>query len=143
MIVQVGDPAREAMWTAAVAANPDDPAVLVNAGEFLLGEQKFVEAKAFFTRAIERDPANVGGHIGLGLALAADVRFDDRFVAALPVFLKALELTPDSTAVLIDVAVCYEGKGDPTSARPYWEKALERTTDLKIRDRIAKHLKKG
>jgi tetratricopeptide (TPR) repeat protein len=128
-----------AAWEAAAKANPDDPAVLVNAGEFLLGQGELVGAMVKFVRAVELDPANLGGHIGLGLALAADEKFD----AALQPFRRALELAPDSAAVLIDLAVCYEGMKDPNSARPYWEKALERTTDPKIRNSIAGHLKNG
>lgn len=125
-------------WEAAVRANPEDPAVLLNAGEFFLSQRELPEAERLFRRVVQLDPGNAGGYIGLGMVLAAEEKFDQ----ALPRFLRARELAPESAAVLIDLAVCYEGKGDPQSARPYWEQALARTPDPKTRACIEKHLKK-
>jgi cytochrome c-type biogenesis protein CcmH/NrfG len=139
MSVPVPNDALRAAWDAAVKANPDDPATLVNAGEFLLGQRDFAKAESLFRHAVELDANNTAAHLGLGLTAAARDRFD----AALPHFRRALELAPDSAAIMIDLAVCYEALKDPTAARPYWEQALDRTTDPKLRACIAKHLKKG
>ena len=70
------------------------------------------------------------------------VNAEEKFDEALPRFLKARELAPESAPLLIDLAVCYEAKGDRQSARPYWEQALAKTTDPKTRACIDKHLKK-
>jgi tetratricopeptide (TPR) repeat protein len=127
-----------AAWDAAVKASPTDPAVLVNAGEFLLSQEDLTEAESLFLRAVSRDENNLAGHLGLGLTAVARGQFDK----ARPHFLRALELAPDSAAVLIDIAVCYEGMNDADAARPYWEQALAKTTDPEIRKSIAEHLKK-
>jgi tetratricopeptide (TPR) repeat protein len=128
-----------AAWDATVKANPTDPAVLVNAGEFLLSQGDLSEAGSLFLRAVSRDENNLAGHLGLGLTAVAREQFDK----ALPHFRRAVELAPEWPAVWIDTAVCYEGLKNPDAARSYWEQALARTTDPKIRDSIAKHLKKG
>lgn len=139
MSVPVPNDALRAAWVEALTANPDDPATLVNAGEFLLSQLDLGNAEEVFRRAVEHDPKNVAGHIGLGLTAAARDRFD----AALRHFVRALELAPDSPALLVNVAVCYEALNDPETARTHWELALERATDPKLRTTIARHLKKG
>ena len=45
-----------AAWEAAVRANPDDPAVLLNAGEFFLSQRQLPEAERLFRHVAVLDP---------------------------------------------------------------------------------------
>lgn len=130
-------------WEAAVKMYPNSAELRLNYGEALLSLNRYDDAAREFREAIRIEPANPAGYNGLGMALAANDRDPDgkaRFDKALAQFREAEKLTPDSSEVLLNVATALEGKGDRAAAKPYWEKALPKVTDPKVRDMIQAHL---
>lgn len=111
--------ARDA-WDAAVAACPDEPALVAGQARARRREHKPQEAAAIVRRALERWPERVDLHLELGLALR-DGRMTDEAVA---VFRRTLELNPVLPEARYNLGFCLLALGQRDEARAALEAAL-------------------
>jgi len=126
--VDVFEPVRDKNYVPEVAErrlrmilerSPEDPHVLSFLGDVYqaLSEDK---ARGYYERAIAKHPGAASAYNGL--AVLNDIR--NRPDAALPHYLKAVELSPWNQHYLNNLAYQYLGKRDAGSAIPYYETLL-------------------
>ncbi len=98
--------------------NPD---VLALAGRVHLGLGAIEEARDLFEQAVEIDPNNVAGRIGLAeLAIA-----QGETARALERYREVVRLDPHERQALLSLALVYETRGEHKTAEDYLQLALE------------------
>ena len=66
LLAETGDPAgSDQLYAGLLAANPDDPGLLIDHGQNLVRQQKFAEAFGVFNKATEVDPSDADAWSGL------------------------------------------------------------------------------
>ena len=120
----------------AVAGNPGDVGLMLNYGQFMLGQRRFDEAQEQFATVLATDDRNVLAIIGTGL-----IEFQRKNPqAALARFEAALEIDPNSYAGHLNAAICCQRLGQMEKAQKHLRRAAELTEDAKLRDDIDRHM---
>lgn len=122
----------------AVADNPGDVGLMLNYGQFLLGQRRFDEAQEQFATVLATDDRNVLAIIGTGL-----IEFHRKNPeAALQHFEAALKIDPDSYSGHLNAGICYQRLKDPQKAQDHLRRAAQLSKDPDWRKRIEHHLGK-
>lgn len=116
--------AEELLWTA-LRLSPANPGITGLLGQALVGQKKFEEGCALFSRAIAADPANLRHRYLLAFALLQDRQPGD----ALEVVEEALAVDPQDQLVLAAQALAYRELGD-SRYRALVDPAYVRVYDL-------------
>ncbi|HTL29922.1 MAG TPA: tetratricopeptide repeat protein [Tepidisphaeraceae bacterium] len=110
-----------ALFSHAVAIDPDNSFAEYILGTSLAGTGNDADALAHFERAIELDPGDPIFYYAYGGSLNRIGRADDAVAA----YTKSLELRPDFSRAHFLLAVTLSGKGDFTTAEPHFARAAE------------------
>ncbi|MBI1902421.1 MAG: zf-HC2 domain-containing protein [Planctomycetia bacterium] len=123
-----------AAYESAIAANAKDVILRINFGQFLLTLNRFGDARTHFAAASQLDETNGLAHLGLGMVAFELGEIDE----ARGHFEKAAEVLPDSVAIEINLALCWERLKNPQTAQRHWQRAWTTTREPRLRDRIFK-----
>ena len=122
-----------ALYATALAAYPDNRDLLYNRALYVVELGDFAWMERDLRRLLEEDPDNVDALNALGYTLAdRNERLDEAFVLVS----RALELRPDSPAILDSMGWVLYRQGDLERAAAYLRRALQLNQD----DEIAAHL---
>lgn len=128
-----GDQARDAA-AAAMAANPDSPAVIAEAGKVRLASGNFQEAVKLLQRAADLDPQDWKVRSALGVAydrLGNSKKAEETYQAA-------LRISPDNAAVLNNFALSRAMAHDLAGARELLQRAVASAgADVRVRQNLA------
>jgi tetratricopeptide (TPR) repeat protein len=107
-------PAAKAALRKAYSLDPDNLLVNLDLGDLLLNAlNEPAEAVAAYRRSVRLAPGHAGAHNGLGMALAAQGKYDE----AIPVLERAVALAPGNPLSQLSLARVLQ-------AKPDWPKAL-------------------
>ena len=127
------DQARAAA-TAALAANPGNPAVLSEAGKVRLASGDLNDAVKLLQRAADLDPQDWKARTALGVAydrLGNRQKAEDSYQAA-------LKISPDNAAVLNNLALSRAMAHDLAGARELLQRAVASAgSDVRVRQNLA------
>jgi len=98
---------------------PDEPEYQLKVGQYYAKSGKFGEAVKILQKYIDANPDDYRGYQYMGLALAADGKFND----ALPQLKKAEKLNSKSVKLMCDIASTYNDMKRYSNARAYITKA--------------------
>ncbi len=116
-----------AIWTDAVAHQPDDAMAHYNLGVALVeAGRPAAETVPRFERALALDPAHTGALDNLGLVMLRARRYDE----ARRRFEQAIALAPDDGVARNDLGVLWLEQGRPGDALPQLERALRDEPEL-------------
>lgn len=104
---------------------PRDPSIRADLGEFLAQHNRPVEALGLFREAALVAPAQVRGHMSLGLLLASMGRFDESLAA----FDAGCRAVPDSHDLAFAAGVAAANAGDAEGAIRRFARAVELRPD--------------
>ena len=122
-----------ALYATALAAYPDNRDLLYNRALYVVELGDFAWMERDLRRLLEEDPDNVDALNALGYTLAdRNERLDEAFALVS----RALELRPDSPAILDSMGWVLYRQGDLERAATYLRRALQLNQD----DEIAAHL---
>ena len=122
-----------ALYATALAAYPDNRDLLYNRALYVVELGDFAWMERDLRRLLEEDPDNVDALNALGYTLAdRNERLDEAFALVS----RALELRPDSPAILDSMGWVLYRQGDLERAAAYLRRALQLNQD----DEIAAHL---
>ena len=122
VLADAGDYAgSDKLYLSLIAANPDDPGLLVAHGQNLVHRQQLQAAYAAFDKATEIDPANVEGWSGLAFA-ASKTGHPDVTVHALAV---RSRYTAENASSLFLWAISYDSMHQKEQAAAYYRRFLE------------------
>ena len=100
---------------------PENPAFMIQLGEFLRQDGKASEAITLLEQATELIPSNADAWTNLGVAFQQEKRIADAKIA----YEKALTLNPKSAAIASNLGAMAKDAQEWESALQYFEKALE------------------
>jgi tetratricopeptide (TPR) repeat protein len=109
----------------ALAAAPDDPALMLGLGVALAGARRLDEAETWLRRAIARRPDVADAHIGLGDTLRAWGRLDE----AIASYRRALDLRPADAAARTGLGVARQARREQDAAIAGPRREAERRPD--------------
>jgi predicted Zn-dependent protease len=122
VLAQAGDSAgADRLYAGLLAANPEDPALLVAHGQNLIRQLKYPEAFAAFDKATRLDPANADGWSGLAFA-ASKINQPAITLRALGMRAKYL---PENASTYFLWATAYDTMHNRTSAATYYHHFLD------------------
>ena len=122
VLSEAGDDAgSDALYETLLAAQPQDPELLVAHGQNLIRELRYPEALAAFTKATDLDPANTDGWSGLAFA-ASKTGKPEVTLHALSMRSKYL---PDIPSTYFLWATSYDTLHDKAAAISYYHHFLE------------------
>ncbi len=127
------DQARDAA-AKALAANPDNPAVLAEAGKVKLASGELNDAVKFLQRASDLDPQDWKSRSAAGVAydrLGNRQKAEESYQAA-------LKISPDNAAVLNNLALSRAMAHDLAGARELLQRAVASAgSDVRVRQNLA------
>lgn len=112
-------------------ADPDGALDLVNSGVKLVDEGNWLEAEAFFLRALEKDPQNEAALVELAMIQLLDKKDGGQ---ALPYLEKALALNPDNQTLIGETIAIYEQQGRPDDAVRFLKDLAEKNPGSDVLD---------
>jgi tetratricopeptide (TPR) repeat protein len=122
------------LWTDVVGKSPQKSRAANNLGGAYQRLGDFVQASAWYEKALKLDPKNVEAYINLGMA----AEHDDDYPEARRNYEKAIEVGPKDGAAFSNLGRLYIREGDYDEAIPYFEKALEKDSlDIKSMNNLA------
>ena len=120
------DPALQSYQTA-IKYNPNDAKTYSNMGIIYFQKKDLKKAEEVYTKAVQLDPRYVDARRNLGSVYAQTQRFDQ----AIEQFKTAIQFEPDNATLYLYTGSAYRDKGDPTSAKPYFDKAYSLDPSLR------------
>jgi len=126
----------EKEYRAALATHPQRLDLLLNRGQFLLGEARVDDAKQCFAKALEAFPLSAPARLGLGLA---EFELDHKELA-LAHFRAALAVDSRNVAAEVNVGTCLAAMGQVAEARKHWQRAIELADDPALRQKLKAQL---
>jgi tetratricopeptide (TPR) repeat protein len=112
----------------AVGEFPNDTALFLNRGYFLLTRDKYEEAARCFAAVVSKDPEHGMARLGLGLAKFGQ----NDYRAALAEFEAVLTRQPDHRDAHLNAAACLSQLGKRADALKHRQRVLELTNDGKL-----------
>ena len=112
--------ASEALAREIVAADPGNVAALSMCGVFEAQRGQFVEARPWFTRAVDADERDRGAHVNLAHALDALGEYD----GAAYHYRRAIELGAEDPHVFLRLGTACERGGKPLEALAAFDRAI-------------------
>ncbi len=123
-------------FQAAVTAFPNDLDLLLNRGQFLLSLSRYEDARECFVKTVAVDADSPLARLGLGL-VAFELQSIDE---ALRQFDAAIKLAPENVAANLNAGICLLRLNRPIEAAARFQRALELTSDVGLRQRIEDEL---
>lgn len=123
-------------FSVALDANPNNAPLSMMRGDAYLFAREYEKALADFTSVLSHDSKSADAYVGRGLALTGM----ERYVEAVKEYQWALHLEPTHRDALYNLARASMLAGRPLTAVNYFERALERETDPKWKERIEESL---
>jgi len=120
------DPALQSYQTA-LKYIPNDAKVYSNMGIIYFQQKNLRKAEEVYSKAVQLDPRYVDARRNLGSVYAQTQRFDQ----AIEQFKKAIEFEPDDAILYFYTGSAYRDKGDPASAKPYFDIAYQKNPALR------------
>jgi tetratricopeptide (TPR) repeat protein len=119
-------------YNAALHDHPQDILLLLNQGQFLLGQNRFPQAVQCFRTVLQEEPHNVWAQLGLGLTLFELSKFEE----SLAQFEAVVRSDPQNVQGHLNAAICLKRLGRAGEARPHWRRVAELTPDPDLRKRV-------
>jgi len=117
-----------------LAQDPTDPMTNYHLGEIYADNAEWLNAERHFNMAMAGDKSFLDAYLGRISALLGQHRYEDAIVAALG----TLQLFPDHSKVLHNLAVAYYRSGNIPEARNVWQRILAvHPEDTLAKERLA------
>jgi Flp pilus assembly protein TadD len=122
LLAEAGDIAgSDRFYLALLAANPDDPALLVAHGQNLIRQLRYTEAFAAFDKATRLDPANADGWSGLAFAASKT----DQPSVTLHALAERSKYLPEVPSTYFLWATAYDALHNKPQAAAYYRRFLD------------------
>lgn len=112
---------------------PDDPSLLIQAGNVYMSTHQFKEAIPYYQKALQKDPKNFAVRADLSSCLYYSGDPD----GAITELQKTLSYDPTHAGTLLNVGIIkWKGKNDPAGAIAAWQKLLKTNPKFERRDQV-------
>ena len=116
----------------AISNKTDFSEAYCNLGNAYMEEHEFKSAELMYRKAIEYTPLYASALNNLGNALLDQDDYRQHFDEAEQSYLKAIEIAPELNDPYKNLAVCYQGQGEPEKALHYFNIYNERVPDDEV-----------
>ena len=113
--------------------NPNDPKLLIQAGNVYMATHQFKDAIPYFQKALESDPSN----FAVRADFASCLYYTGDSDGALAELQKTLHYAPNHPGTLLNIGIIkLKGKNDPAGAIAAWQKLLQTNPNFERRGQV-------
>jgi cytochrome c-type biogenesis protein CcmH/NrfG len=113
--------------------NPNDPKLLIQAGNVYMATHQFKDAIPYFQKALQSDPRN----FAVRADLASCLYYKGDSDGALAELQKTLNYAPNHPGTLLNIGIIkWKGKNDPAGAIAAWQKLLKANPKFERKDQV-------